>query len=186
MHTGDRPRELKLVSRRPDALRRLGDQPALRPRPGVRVSGAVVVLVHRGDVRPAGGVGWCYEIICRLFPDGGGVYSSAKQRSQLLAVVGGLLLCADYVVTASLSCLDAFHYLGVQEYRFFGFGLDAVLAAATILAHRRPELFRADEDRHDRDVHRVGDDGVDAGGRHLLHPASELGTTGVAALDTGS
>src|SRR5438067_6101788 len=30
------------------------------------------------------GVGWCYEIICRLFPDGGGVYSSAKQRSQLL------------------------------------------------------------------------------------------------------
>ncbi len=78
-------------------------------------------------------VGWCYEIICRLFPDGGGVYSSAKQRSQLLAVVGGLLLCADYVVTASLSCLDAFHYLGVQKYQVFGFGLDAILAAVTLL-----------------------------------------------------
>src|SRR3954464_3514578 len=62
------------------------------------------------------GVGWSYEIICRLFPDGGGVYSSARHRSQLLAVVGGLLLCADYVVTASLSCLDAFHYLGLKDF----------------------------------------------------------------------
>src|SRR5690348_8741812 len=80
------------------------------------------------------GVGWCYTIVCRLFPDGGGVYSSAKQRSQLLAVVGGLLLCADYVVTASLSCLDAFHYLGIQELRLLGLRGDAVLAALTILA----------------------------------------------------
>src|SRR5215470_15346381 len=79
------------------------------------------------------GVGWSYEIVCRLFPDGGGVYSSAKQRSQLLAVVGGLLLCADYVVTASLSCLDAFHYLGVQDLRFAGLRVDALLAALTLL-----------------------------------------------------
>ncbi len=84
------------------------------------------------------GVGWSYEIICRLFPDGGGVYSSARHRSQLLAVIGGLLLCADYVVTASLSCLDAFHYLEAA----LGFGgtkigplpIEAVLAAVTILA----------------------------------------------------
>ncbi len=96
------------------------------------------------------GVGWSYEIICRLFPDGGGVYSSARHRSQLLAVVGGLLLCADYVVTASLSCLDAFHYLGIKDLTFLdllhrmgmtgiqaGFlkiPIDAVAAAATILA----------------------------------------------------
>src|SRR4029079_12984999 len=83
------------------------------------------------------GVGWCYEIICRLFPDGGGVYSSAQRRSQLLAVVGGLLLCADYVVTASLSCLDAFHYLeaalGLRGIVVLGVPLEAVLAAATIL-----------------------------------------------------
>ncbi|MBX6313837.1 MAG: amino acid permease [Isosphaeraceae bacterium] len=80
------------------------------------------------------GVGWSYEIICRLFPDGGGVYSSARHRSQLLAVVGGLLLCADYVVTASMSCLDAFHYLGVQNLRlpWLDLPLDAVLAALTI------------------------------------------------------
>ena len=80
------------------------------------------------------GVGWSYEIICRLFPDGGGVYSSARHRSQLLAVVGGLLLCADYVVTASLSCLDAFHYLGLANFRLLGIPVDALAAAVTILA----------------------------------------------------
>jgi amino acid transporter len=80
------------------------------------------------------GVGWSYEIICRLFPDGGGVYSSARHRSQLLAVVGGLLLCADYVVTASLSCLDAFHYLGLKDFRLLGIPVDALAAALTILA----------------------------------------------------
>jgi amino acid transporter/nucleotide-binding universal stress UspA family protein len=83
------------------------------------------------------GVGWSYEIICRLFPDGGGVYSSARHRSQLLAVVGGLLLCADYVVTASLSCLDAFHYLeaafGFKGMSVLGWPIEAVLAALTIL-----------------------------------------------------
>ena len=84
------------------------------------------------------GVGWSYEIICRLFPDGGGVYSSARHRSQLLAVVGGLLLCADYVVTASMSCLDAFHYLGFGEMTWHLAGIelhiDALLTALTILA----------------------------------------------------
>lgn len=57
------------------------------------------------------GVGWAYQIICRLYPDGGGVYSSARRRSHLLGMIGGLLLCADYVVTAALSALDAFHYV---------------------------------------------------------------------------
>ena len=59
-------------------------------------------------------VAWAYQVICRLHPDGGGVYSSARERSQTLAVVGALLLCADYIVTASLSALDAFHYMGVH------------------------------------------------------------------------
>lgn len=57
------------------------------------------------------GVGWAYSVVCRLYPDGGGVYSSARHKSQLVAVIGALLLCADYVVTAALSALDAFHYL---------------------------------------------------------------------------
>src|SRR4051812_34653718 len=43
-------------------------------------------------------IGICYMVICRIYPDGGGVYSSVKHRSQLLAVIGALLLVADYVV----------------------------------------------------------------------------------------
>jgi nucleotide-binding universal stress UspA family protein len=71
-------------------------------------------------------VGWAYQVICRVYPDGGGVYSSARHRSQLLAIVGGLLLCADYLVTAAISSLDAFHYLNVSH--------PATWAAASIAA----------------------------------------------------
>src|SRR5436309_6623233 len=58
-------------------------------------------------------VGWAYTQICRIYPDGGGVYTAAKQKSRTLAVIGALLLFADYTVTASLSALDAFHYFGL-------------------------------------------------------------------------
>jgi amino acid transporter len=58
-------------------------------------------------------VGWAYTQICRIYPDGGGVYTAAKHKSRLLAVIGALLLFADYTVTASLSSLDAFHYFGL-------------------------------------------------------------------------
>jgi amino acid transporter/nucleotide-binding universal stress UspA family protein len=58
-------------------------------------------------------VGWAYTQICRIYPDGGGVYTAAKKRLRILAVIGALLLVADYTVTASLSALDAFHYFGL-------------------------------------------------------------------------
>jgi len=60
-------------------------------------------------------VGICYMVICRTYPDGGGVYSSVKHVSQTLAVVGAFLLIADYTVTASLSALSAFQYLNVHN-----------------------------------------------------------------------
>src|SRR5687767_10797717 len=60
-------------------------------------------------------VGWAYTQICRIYPDGGGVYTAAKQKGRTLAVVGALLLFADYVVTASLSSLDAFHYFALPH-----------------------------------------------------------------------
>jgi amino acid transporter/nucleotide-binding universal stress UspA family protein len=72
-------------------------------------------------------VGWAYQIICRLYPDGGGVYSSARHRSELLAVVGALLLCADYVVTAALSALDAFHYVGLANAEWWAAGSVALI-----------------------------------------------------------
>lgn len=55
-------------------------------------------------------VGINYIWVCKYFPEGGGVYSSAKAHSRHLALVGGLLLVADYIVTASLSCFEAFVY----------------------------------------------------------------------------
>src|SRR5512132_1303994 len=58
-------------------------------------------------------VGWAYTQICRIYPDGGGVYTAAKKVSRTLAVIGALLLFADYTVTASLSSLEAFHYFGL-------------------------------------------------------------------------
>lgn len=54
-----------------------------------------------------------YITICRLYPNGGGVYNSVYHRSRGLAVVGALLLAADYVITMALSVLDSCHYLGI-------------------------------------------------------------------------
>ncbi|MEQ1859892.1 MAG: universal stress protein [Chthoniobacteraceae bacterium] len=60
-------------------------------------------------------VGYNYAIVCRNFPDGGGVYSAAKQQSRLLAAVGALLLIANFLVTAALSGWAAMSYFGVPE-----------------------------------------------------------------------
>src|SRR5216117_885033 len=60
-------------------------------------------------------VGYNYVIICKHFPDGGGVYSSARNQSRLLAVVGSLLLVADLTVTASLSGWSAMAYFHVPK-----------------------------------------------------------------------
>src|SRR6516162_1482057 len=65
-------------------------------------------------------VGYNYVIICKHFPDGGGVYSAAREQSRVLAVLGSLLLLADFIVTAAMSCWDAMSYFGVpHEYLKF-------------------------------------------------------------------
>jgi amino acid transporter/nucleotide-binding universal stress UspA family protein len=56
-------------------------------------------------------VGINYMVICRHFPDGGGVYSAARSQGRLLAVVGALLLLADLTVTAALSGWSALSYI---------------------------------------------------------------------------
>src|ERR671929_571258 len=58
-------------------------------------------------------VGFNYIIICAHFPDGGGVYSAARQQSRFLASVGALLLIANFIVTAALSGWAAVSYFGV-------------------------------------------------------------------------
>src|SRR5882757_6930321 len=58
-------------------------------------------------------VGINYIVICRHFPDGGGVYSAARSQSRLLAVVGALLLLANLTVTAALSGWSALSYFNI-------------------------------------------------------------------------
>ena len=61
-------------------------------------------------------VGWAYTHICRLYPDGGGVYTAGRRRARILGVIGALLLFADYTITASLSSVEAFHYFGLSAH----------------------------------------------------------------------
>jgi amino acid transporter/nucleotide-binding universal stress UspA family protein len=60
-------------------------------------------------------VGFNYLIVCAHFPDGGGVYSAARQQSRFLASVGALLLIANFIVTAALSAWAGVTYLGVPS-----------------------------------------------------------------------
>jgi amino acid transporter/nucleotide-binding universal stress UspA family protein len=57
-------------------------------------------------------VGLNYIVICKHYPDGGGVYASVRHRSEVISIVGAFLLVADYLVTAAISALSAFQYLG--------------------------------------------------------------------------
>ncbi|MEO7166160.1 MAG: amino acid permease, partial [Chthoniobacterales bacterium] len=59
-------------------------------------------------------VGFNYIIVCAHFPDGGGVYSAAREQSRFLASAGALLLIANFIVTAALSGWAAVSYFGVS------------------------------------------------------------------------
>ncbi|MCL2640741.1 MAG: amino acid permease, partial [Phycisphaerales bacterium] len=59
-------------------------------------------------------VGWAYAIVCRCYPDGGGVYSAARHTSRNLAFIGALLLFAGYLVAVAISALAGMYYLGVS------------------------------------------------------------------------
>jgi amino acid transporter len=74
-------------------------------------------------------VGINYIVICRHFPDGGGVYSAAREQSRLLAVVGALLLVADLTVTAALSGWSALSYItsGAEHITWIRFFRDHIV-----------------------------------------------------------
>src|SRR5438270_7610281 len=73
-------------------------------------------------------VGINYAIICKYFPDGGGVYSAARSQGRLLAVVGALLLVADLTVTAALSGWAALSYItsGAEQMTWIWFVRDHI------------------------------------------------------------
>jgi amino acid transporter/nucleotide-binding universal stress UspA family protein len=73
-------------------------------------------------------VGINYAVICRYFPDGGGVYSAARSQGRLLAVVGALLLVADLTVTAALSGWSGLTYVisGAEDISWLKFLKDHI------------------------------------------------------------
>src|SRR5277367_4926830 len=71
-------------------------------------------------------VGLNYMVICRHYPDGGGVYASVRHRSEIISIVGAFLLIADYIVTAAISALSAFDYFRVPHPEIWAAG--AILA----------------------------------------------------------
>src|SRR5512138_3278916 len=60
-------------------------------------------------------VGYNYVIVCKHFPDGGGVYSAARDQNRVLAVMGALLLVANFTVTAAMSGWAAMSYFGLPQ-----------------------------------------------------------------------
>ena len=79
-------------------------------------------------------VGINYITVCRLYPDGGGVYSSARSQGRLLAVVGALLLVADLTVTAALSGWSALSYItsGAEHIVWIKFMRDHILPVISV------------------------------------------------------
>ncbi|MEO6872415.1 MAG: universal stress protein [Chthoniobacterales bacterium] len=78
-------------------------------------------------------VGMNYIIVCRLYPEGGGVYASVRHRSEVISIVGAFLLIADYLVTAALSALSAFHYLGLPHPERWAAGAILVIGLFNLL-----------------------------------------------------
>lgn len=77
-------------------------------------------------------VAWAYSVICRCFPDGGGVYAAARQLSPTLSVIGATLLICDYIVTAALSVVEGFHYFGAPSPWVVGLSIVTLLLVGVI------------------------------------------------------
>jgi amino acid transporter/nucleotide-binding universal stress UspA family protein len=76
-------------------------------------------------------------IICRLYPDGGGVYASVRHRSEVISIVGAFLLIADYLVTAAISALSAFQYLGVPHPEKFAAAAILIIGLLNLLGPKQ-------------------------------------------------
>ncbi len=77
-----------------------------------------------------------YIYICKFSPHGGGVYSSAKNRSQVFALIGAFFLVADYLITASLSALSCFSYIGVAHPELWAIGAIIVIGTLNLFGSR--------------------------------------------------
>ena len=74
-----------------------------------------------------------YVIVCKHYPNGGGVYASVRHRSEVISIVGAFLLIADYIVTAALSALSAFEYVGLSHPEIYAALSIAIIGALNLL-----------------------------------------------------
>jgi len=77
-------------------------------------------------------VAWAYSVICRCFPEGGGVYAAARQLSPTLSVIGATLLLCDYIVTAALSVVEGYHYFNAPHGWVVGLSVVTIFAIGII------------------------------------------------------
>ncbi len=83
-------------------------------------------------------VAYNYVIVCKHYPDGGGVYSAARLQSRFLAVLGALLLVANFTVTAAMSGWAAMSYFRVPEWCIAAATI-AVIAAVGVINYFGPK-----------------------------------------------
>ncbi|MBX9742473.1 MAG: APC family permease [Chthoniobacterales bacterium] len=86
-------------------------------------------------------VGFNYITICRLYPNGGGVYASVRHRSEIISIVGAFLMVADYIVTAALSALSAFSYLGVAHPAYYAGGAILIIGLLNFFGPKHTGLL---------------------------------------------
>src|SRR5260370_37132413 len=75
--------------------------------------------------------------ICRLDTDGGGVSASVRHRGEVISIVGAFLLIADYLVTAAISALSAFQYLGVPHPEKFAAAAILIIGLLNLLGPKQ-------------------------------------------------
>lgn len=81
-------------------------------------------------------VGLCYIIICKYYPNGGGVYASVRHRSEILALLGAFFLICDYIITVAISALSTFSYLGVNHPEMWAIGAIALITILNFFGPR--------------------------------------------------
>ena len=84
-------------------------------------------------------VGVNYLWICKYFPDGGGVYSSAKHHSMKLALIGGFFLVADIAGEAFYFPIRPLYFI----FRYGNIGIEFFASKVQLLdfARERALLF---------------------------------------------
>ena len=102
---------------------------------------SVVYLAAIGVLMLA--VSWIYTHICRCYPDGGGVYSAARDVKPVLSVIGATLLMSGYIMTAAISVVEAFHYFGVPRFLTLPLAVGTLVGIGVInwLGSRRSGQF---------------------------------------------